>query len=105
MASSPKLDDITRVLDLIAAPLALEVLDGLGHGIPMRDISPPGTPAGVLEEAVEYLRGVGAITIATEQPGGDQPALTPFGRRLFGAFQRASEFDQPDSAVDAGPNT
>src|SRR6266545_344661 len=102
MASSPKLDDITRVLDLIAAPLALEVLDGLGRGIPMSDISPPDTPAGVLEEAVEYLRGVGAITIKTEQSG--EPTLTPFGRRLFGAFQRASEFDQPDSAVDSGPN-
>jgi hypothetical protein len=50
MASSPQLAGITRVLDLIAAPLALEVLDGLGRGRALSEISPPGTPPETLHE-------------------------------------------------------
>lgn len=95
MASSPNLDDIARILDLIAAPLALEVLDGLGNDALPEESVPPGTDAAVIDAAIESLRVAGAVTPARASSGSPSPALTPLGRRLLEAFQRASEIDHP----------
>jgi hypothetical protein len=87
MTSSPNLDDITKLLDLIAAPWALEVLDGLGKGHQPSITAPAECDAATIEAAVNLLVAVGAIE---ELPGEDNAphpvALTPAGDRLLRAF-------------------
>ncbi len=100
MASIPELDGITHLLNLIAAPLALEVLDSLGRGVAMPDLL-PGAPVEAIDAAVDYLRGAGCVAPACE-PGGHRLILTPLGRRLFAAFERAAEFDQADGTDGTG---
>ena len=97
MASSPNLDDIRRILDLIAAPLALEVLDGLGNDIPPEESAPPGTDAAVIDAAIENLQAAGAVTLPRAAAGSPTLALTPLGRRLLAAFRQADEMDHPES--------
>jgi hypothetical protein len=88
MASSWTLDDINRALDLIAAPMVLEVLDGLGHGKTAYEVAPAGTEPEVIAAAIEHLRGLGAVTTARSDSGDDHVALTAYGRRVFDAFER-----------------
>ncbi len=88
MASSWKLDDISRALDLIAAPMVLEILDGLGHGKAPNDVVPAGTDRAVVTAAIKRLCGIGAVTVTRPESGDDCIILTARGRRLFNAFQR-----------------
>jgi hypothetical protein len=92
MASSPSLDDITRILDLIATPLALEVLDGLDRGRQPRASAPSGCDSAILQTALDALAMVGAIT---DKVGGDpksrEVTLTPAGERLLHALRVADE--------------
>jgi hypothetical protein len=88
MASSWTLDDINRALDLIAAPMVLEVLDGLGHGKTPYEVAPTGTDPAVVAAAIEHLRRIGAVTITRPDLGSDHVVLTAHGRRVFDAFER-----------------
>lgn len=97
MTSSPNLDDIRRVLDLIATPLALEVLDGLDRDIAPHQSAPPDTEPDVVDAAVDALYRVGA---ALSSPTAS-PTLTPRGRRLLAALRQASEMDHaPGNAAE-----
>jgi hypothetical protein len=87
MASSWTLDDINRALDLIATPMVLEVLDGLGHGKTPYEVAPAGTDPAVIAAAIEHLHGLGAVTTRLGS-GDDQVTLTAYGRRVFDAFER-----------------
>jgi len=89
--------DISRVLDLIGAPLTLEILDGLGHGVTPEDAVPPDTDVAAIAEAVEHLRCFGAVDGPFPSTGDDVLSLTPLGRRLREALENADKFD--DSAV------
>lgn len=93
MASPPNLDDIRRILDLIATPLALEVLDGLVDGIPPEASVPTGTTAVALDAAIASLRAAGAITGPQTSSDTRSPALTPLGHRLIAAFRHTGETD------------
>ena len=88
MASSWTLDDINRALDLIATPMVLEVLDGLGHGKTPCEIAPAGTEPAVIAAAIEHLRGLDVVTVTRSDSGNDQVVLTPYGRRVFDALER-----------------
>ena len=88
MASSWTLDNINRALDLIATPMVLEVLDGLGHGKTPYEVAPAGTDPAVIAAAIEHLRGLGAVTTGPSDSGDDHIALTAYGRRVFDAFER-----------------
>ena len=88
MASSWTLDDINRALDLIATPMVLEVLDGLGHGRTPYEVAPAGTDPAVIAAAVEHLRGLGAVTVTRLDSGRDRVALTAYGKRVFDALER-----------------
>ena len=94
MASSIDPDHITRILDVIATPLALELLDGLGRGATPQESVPAGTDAAALDAALAPLHAVGAIPTA-QIPATEPTTLTPTGRRLLAAFRRADEIDQP----------
>lgn len=103
MASSPKFDDITRVLDLIAKPLVLEILDGLGQGLPLHGIPVSDAPGDLVDGAVEYLRSEGAVTFVGEVPDARHPVLTPLGRRLFGVLEQASQIGESGGTAGAHP--
>ena len=94
MASSIDPDHITRILDVIETPLALELLDGLGSGATPQESVPAGTDAAALDAAIAPLYAVGAIPAASI-PTTEPVTLTPLGRRLLAAFQQAGETDQP----------
>ena len=80
--------DVTRVLDLLAKPLVLEILDGIGHGREPDTVLPPGVHPTVLAEAIEYLWEIGGITaLDSARPTRE---LTPRGRRLLVALERVS---------------
>ena len=98
MTSSPNLDAIRLVLDLIAAPLVLEVLDGLDRKCTPQQTVPPGTDPAVVEAAIGFLRGVDAIAPA---PQADL-AVTPRGHRLLAALREVGETDR---APDSCPNS
>jgi hypothetical protein len=98
MASSRKLDEITRILDLIAAPLALEILDGIGKGSTPQETAPPGTDPAVVAAAIESLRTAGVVVISPAS-GPRSPVLTPVGRRLLAAFERADDLDHQDARL------
>jgi DNA-binding transcriptional ArsR family regulator len=89
--------DVTRVLDLIAAPLALEILDALGHdGTLEVVVSETATPA-AMAEAIARLRDLGAVTAL--DPERQVYELTPCGHRLLTALEQVSaaiEADQLD---------
>lgn len=101
MASTPILDAITLVLDLIAAPLVLEVLEGLGRDLPPGVAVPPGSNPADVDAAVAHLVKVGAAVISTDLPTGPRPVLTARGRRLLDALERADTVDPEDAP---GPN-
>src|SRR5437762_12895406 len=88
MASSWTVDAINRVHDLIATPMVLEVLDGLGHGKTPYEVAPAGTAPAVVAAAIEYLRGIGVVTVTRPDSGDGQVVLTAHGRRLFDALER-----------------
>ncbi len=92
MAASWKQDDLNRALDLISAPLVLEVLDGLGHGKTPDEVAPAGTDPAIIHAAVEHLQRVGAVTAGDNE---HTPSLTAKGRRLLDVFER---FDGPPPA-------
>jgi hypothetical protein len=88
MASSWTPDDINRALDLIAAPMVLEILDGLGHDKTPYEVAPAGTDPAVVAAAIEHLRGIGVVTVTRPDSGEDSVTLTAHGRRVFDAFER-----------------
>ncbi|MFD0746712.1 hypothetical protein ACFQ1L_36295 [Phytohabitans flavus] len=95
MAWSPNLDDITRILDLIGTPLALEVLDGLGHHQSTVASVPPNCDPTIIQAALEVLFAAGAIE---SYAGGNllvgPVGLTQAGERLLDALRivdRASD--------------
>jgi hypothetical protein len=88
--------NINRALDLIGAPLVLEVLDALGHNEAIEAVAPPGTDPAAISAAVDRLRQAGAVQGAYGETGGDAPTLTALGRRLFDVLE---SFD----ATGAGP--
>jgi len=94
MASSPNLDDIRRILDLIATPLALEVLHGLGDGTPPEESVPEGTNAAALDAAIASLRTAGAVLDPQASSDVQSPALTPLGHRLTAAIRQIGELDR-----------
>jgi len=85
MAATWKLDHLNRALDLISAPLVLEILDGLGHGKTPDDVAPTGTDPATIHAAVEHLQQVGAVTTGDRE---HTPSLTAKGRRLLDVFER-----------------
>jgi hypothetical protein len=92
MASSPNLDDITRILDLIATPLALEVLDGLSCGRPPTASAPPECDPATIEAALDVLSAVGAIERQTGRHALSDPVwLTLAGEGLLDALRIADQ--------------
>lgn len=87
--------NISRVLDLIGAPLTLEILDGLGHGVPPEDAVPPDTDAAAIAEAVEHLRRFGAVDGSFPGTRDSALSLTRLGQRLLVALENADKFDGP----------
>lgn len=103
MALSPQsFATLERVLDLIGAPLTLEILDGLGHGVPPADAVPAGTDPSTIPEAVDHLRRFGAVRGPFPSTGDDTLSLTPLGRRLLTALEKAATLD--DAATDQTSN-
>ncbi|MBT8228011.1 MAG: hypothetical protein HKP61_13400 [Dactylosporangium sp.] len=90
--------DVTRVLNLIATPLALEILDGLGCGRAPDATAPPETNPTIIAEAIERLREVGAVTVLDLERHTCE--LTPRGRRLLSALKRVSEAIEAQAATD-----
>lgn len=91
--------NLDRALNLIGAPLTLEILDGLGHGIPPTDALPADTDPTAIAEAVHQLRSFGAVRGSFPETDRDSLSLTPLGQRLLAALEKADAGD--DSAVTA----
>ncbi len=89
--------NLDRALKLIGAPLTLEILDGLGHGIPPTDAVPVDTHPVAIATAVDQLRSFGAVRGPFPDAGHDSLSLTPLGQRLLAALENADTLD--DSAV------
>jgi hypothetical protein len=87
--------NLCRVLDLIGAPLTLEILDGLAHGLTPDDAVPPHTDPAATAEAVEHLRRFGAVDGQFPSSNDDTLSLTPLGQRLFTALDNADRFADP----------
>ncbi len=87
--------NLSRVLDLIGAPLTLEILDGLGHGVTPEDAVPPETDPAAIVEAVEHLRRFGAVHGPFPSAGDNVLLLTPLGLRLREALENADRFEDP----------
>jgi hypothetical protein len=87
--------NICRVLDLIGAPLTLEILDGLGHGVTPENAVPPHTDPAATAEAVEHLRRFGAVEGQFPSTNDDVLSLTQLGLRLFTALDSADRFADP----------
>lgn len=84
MASSPsKLHEITRALDLISAPLVLEMLAGLGRGQRPDEIAPAGTDPATIHAALSRLREIGAVAHMDTSTGDRAPTLSAYGHRLL----------------------
>lgn len=87
--------NLSRVLDLIGAPLTLEILDGLGHDVPPDDAVPPDSDPAAIAEAVEHLRRFGAVHGPFPSTGDDVLSLTPLGQRLLNALENADKIADP----------
>ncbi|MBT8223912.1 MAG: hypothetical protein HKP61_01090 [Dactylosporangium sp.] len=92
--------DVTRLLDLIAAPLALEILDALGHDRTVDAAIPEGTAPAFVTEAIGRLDGIGAL--AELDPEQRLYELTPRGRRLLAALEQVSAAIEAEEGVDNG---
>ena len=87
-------EQIRQVLDLIATPLALEIIDGAEQGIKPRDAVPHDADEDTVEAAIETLRRTGVITVETNDDGPPSQRrvdLTSRGRRLLGAFEALND--------------
>jgi hypothetical protein len=87
--------NLSRVLDLIGAPLTLEILDGLGHGVAPNSAVPADSDPAAITEAVEHLRRFGAVTGPFPTVNNDALLLTPLGQRLLEALEKAENFGDP----------
>jgi hypothetical protein len=86
---------LDRALKLIGAPLTLEILDGLGHGIPPTDAAPLDTDPAAIASAVDQLRSFGAVRGSFPGTDDGSLSLTPLGQRLLGALEKADTLDDP----------
>lgn len=89
--------DVTRVLDLLAAPLALEILDALGHDRSLDVVVSVAATPDAMTEAIARLLDLGAVTVL--DPEQRVYGLTPRGVRLLAALERvnaAIEADEGD---------
>lgn len=84
--------NLSRALDLIGAPLTLEILDGLGHGVALENAIPAGSDPSMIIEAVEHLRRFGAVTGSFPNVTDNTLLLTPLGERLLEALEKAEKF-------------
>ena len=87
MTSRGRPDDIARVLDLIAAPWALEIFYGLSVGQEPAQTVPPGTGPTVISAALERMTDLEAVTV-TSTSEKIAYSLTPRGERLLNAFKQ-----------------
>jgi len=87
--------NLDRALKLIGAPLTLEILDGLGHGVPPTDAVPAGTDPSAIAEAVDRLRDFGAVHGPFPSADDDVLSLTRFGQRFLAALEKADTLDDP----------
>ena len=87
--------DLDRALKLIGAPLTLEILDGLGHGVPPADAVHAGTDPSAIAEAVDHLRRFGAVRGPFPDTDDEALSLTPLGQRFLAALEKADTFDDP----------
>lgn len=93
------LANLSRVLDLIGAPLTLEILDGLGHGVAPNNAVPEDSDLAAITEAVEHLRRFGAVTGPFPEASDDALSLTPLGQRLLDALEKAERYVDPAVAT------
>src|SRR2546430_2626369 len=87
--------NLDRALKLIGAPLTLEILDGLGHGLSPTAAVPAGTDPVAIGEAVDHLRNFGAVRGPFPDTSDDVLSLTPFGQRFLAALEKADTVDDP----------
>ena len=92
--SSANLDS---ALTLIGEALTLEILDGLGEGIPPTEAVPAGTDAAAVIAAVDRLRAFGAVHGSFPSVDSEPVSLTLLGQRLLAALGKADAVD--DHAV------
>jgi hypothetical protein len=87
--------NLDRALRLIGAPLTLEILDGLGRGVPPTDAVPTGTDPRAITEAVDHLRDFGAVRGPFPSTGDDVLSLTVFGQRFLAVLERIDKLEDP----------
>jgi len=87
--------NLDRALELISAPLILEILDGLGRGTPPTGAVPLDTDPAAIASAVDQLRGFGAVCGSFPETDGDSLSLTALGQRLLAALEKADKLDDP----------
>src|ERR1043166_1540053 len=75
---------LSVTLDLIRAPMALEVMECLHHERPLSALADAGD-AGVVDAAVSQLGGSGLVT--DQRPDGESPVLTATGERFWTAIE------------------
>ena len=87
--------NLDRALKLIGAPLTLEILDGLGHGIPPTDAVPLDSDPAAIAGAVDQLRSFGAVRGPFPDTDHDLLSLTPLGQRLLAALEKVDTVSDP----------
>jgi len=96
MAMSPhSFANLDRALKLIGAPLTLEILDGLGRGVPPTGAVPAGTDPSAIIEAVEHLRDFGVVRGPFPSIEDDALSLTAFGQRFLAMLEKIDKFEDP----------
>ncbi len=91
--------NLDRALNLIGAPLTLEILDGLGHGVQPTEAVPADTDPAAIASAVDQLRSFGAIRGQFPDAGDNSVSLTPLGQRFLAALEKADTLDDPAATV------